>query len=251
MKRILCLLTLLCCFLACEPIDESKTHVRLNVCNGKYVRIQGRLMDAYSREGLSDANFEVTLRYYNSSDYFCWGCFTEVVGTTETDKDGYFDFKLPLDSMDLYYTYYISLQKNSYFGKEIIIDHFSKLDSLYQLSLYMNRMSTISLQYTNTINDTKDKILSYFYRVTPDSSLCEDDCPFGVWDDYSNANRFYVDASVRTFGTEQAIVTPSIVRTDCYIMHINTKELHYLINDTFPVAWKENISKNHVLNFPK
>jgi len=250
MKRIIWFLPVFCCLYSCQPLDDSETNVRLNVCHGKYVHINGQLMDAYSREGLPYAKFEVKLNYYDSSDYFCWGCFSEVIGSTETDQDGYFDFKLPLDSMDINYTYYITISKNSYFGKEMIIEHFSKLDTLYNLSLYMNRKSKISLRYTNTITNTNNKLISYFYRVTPDTSLYEDDCPFGVYEDYHSGYRYYVDANARTFGTEDSIITPCVITTDCDIMQYETKEIHYLVFDTFSVAWNEPVAKSYVLKFP-
>lgn len=250
MKRIIWFLPVFCCLFACQLFDESNTKVRLNVCNGKYVQLKGRLMDAHSQQGLANARFEVTLERDAPSDPLCWVCFSEVIGSTVTDQDGYFDFKLPLDSMDTNYTYYIAISKNSYFGKDMIIDHFSKLDTLYNLSLYMNRKSNITLRYTNTVTDTTKKIISYFYRVVPDSSLYEDVCPFGVFDDYHNGYRYYVDAKTRTFGTEDWIVTPCVITTDSYIMHIETKDLHYLVLDTFSVAWNESVAKSYVLKFP-
>lgn len=250
MKSIIWLLPVFCCFFACDFLNDSGPHARLNVCNGKYTQLKGRLMDAYSKQGLANAKFEVTLDRSAPSDPMCWVCFTEVIGSALTDHDGYFDFKLPLDSMDLNYTYYIDITKYKYFGKSMIIDDFSKLDTLYNLELYMNQISKITLSYTNTITDTIKKLVSYFYRVSPDTSLYEDVCPFPIYSDFLNGNRYYVDAYVRTFGSENLIVTPSVIITDCFIMQYETKDLHYLVNDTFSVASNESVSKHYVLTNP-
>ncbi len=207
-------------------------------------------MDAHSKKGLANAKFEVTLDRSSPSDPMCWVCFTEVIGSTLTDEDGYFDFKLPLDSMDANFTYYIDITKDMYFGKNMTIDHFSELDTLYNLELYMNQRTKITLRYTNTITDTIKKLISYFYRIYPDTSLLKDVCPFRVYNDNYNANRYYVDAYVRTFGSESWIITPGVMVTDCFIMQYETKDLHYLVHDTFSVAWNEPVSKSYVLKFP-
>jgi hypothetical protein len=247
MKRIRWFFPVFCCFFACQLYEIDYTDVQLNVCTGNCVQIKGKVMNAQAGQGLDKVRIEVILERESPSDPLCWSCFKEAIGSTTSDKDGYFQFSLPIDTMDANYSYTITLQRNQYFEKQVFVRNFSELKSMYEMKLYMIPSAKLKIMVTNQLSVQPNDEFGYSIEATLDPSLLNDSCDFPTYENFDESWHHRMPASTKSYTDSYDIPSPSVVKTFWWYMIMEGNHYNVLQRDSFPVSSFEYVEKKYTL----
>jgi hypothetical protein len=142
MKKWIILGAVLLAFTSCEKADREDFEP--NSCTSNCVFIEGVIKDAVTGEPLKGVKLTNIFNYV--ADFPCLFCYEKTIDKYTSNSDGYFNFNFSVDSFHVSDSYFrITLEKENYFSKEIIVDRDVILDSVYDASTYLVPKSELTL----------------------------------------------------------------------------------------------------------
>lgn len=204
-------------------------------------------MNAHEGQGLDDVRIVAYLKYDTPSDPLCWSCFEEAIGSTTSDHEGYFQFSLPIDTMDDNYSYTIALQRSPYFEKQLFVRNFSELKSMYEMKLYMIPSAKLKIMVTNQLSVKPNDEFGYVIETMLDTSLLNDSCDFQTYENFDEGWHHRMPAATKSYTDYYDIPSPSVVKTFWWYMIMEGNHYNVLQRDSFPVSSFEFVEKKYTL----